>query len=179
MEKNLGSQQINADEPSVVSLTASSGNSIEQLRLVQVRLNEIYMDADAKKQNNSHRPLSEAYIEAEACLDVVKEIQSVLDKNYQGSTDESSATQPEKNRSGEPLPPSSTSKAEQQGDGFEFAEFCGEHFLKVHGGWMKRFDDQRDIRNLRTTEDVYKEFLMRKKLFSSEQKAQGSDTTES
>lgn len=45
--------------------------------------------------------------------------------------------------------------AVKQSEVFSFAEFCGEHFVKMKGGWMPRYADQRNIENLITTEQVY------------------------
>ena len=50
-------------------------------------------------------------------------------------------------------------------DTFKFAEFTGLHYVKLHGGWIHKFADQRKEENIRTTEQLYDMFLEEKKLF--------------
>jgi hypothetical protein len=50
-----------------------------------------------------------------------------------------------------------TSYATQESVGF--AEWMGEFYVKMHGGWMQRYADQRDLNNLKTTEQLYSKFL--------------------
>lgn len=42
---------------------------------------------------------------------------------------------------------------------FEFTEWVGTYFIKMHGGWMRNYADQRDKNNLISTEYLYNEYL--------------------
>ena len=40
-------------------------------------------------------------------------------------------------------------------DYLSFVEYCGENYIKMHGGWMHRYADQRNKANLFTTKQLY------------------------
>ena len=50
-------------------------------------------------------------------------------------------------------------------------DWIGEHYVKMHGGWMQRFADQRNLNNLIPTVQLIKMFRdMEKSVSSSTQK---------
>jgi len=49
-------------------------------------------------------------------------------------------------------------------EAFKFAEWLGQHFVRLHMVWVHKYHDQRDRNNYRTTEELYERWLDNKKI---------------